>query len=154
MLEQGEIVYRKNLRFADDGKLDLKIGGHPTLNITDGSTGEIYFLLITSSRIPEKARSKRYYKLSKNKEAGLNRNSWVDLSYVFKEEAQNKIPAGEISEKVFNEIMLNFLINLQDDDIEYTKDQLKTIDEFLKLQDYNKMAKAIRKELGNKNQPK
>ena len=51
MLEKGDIIYRNNLIFADNGKLDLKIGGHPTLNITDDVNGFTYFFLITSSRI-------------------------------------------------------------------------------------------------------
>lgn len=148
MLEKGEIIYRNNLVFADNGKLDLKIAGHPTLNITDGTSGEIFFFLITSTRIKGKENEQRYFKLEKNNSSGLHKSSWVDLFYVFKEPSVNRVPAGFISDNLLNEIFFNFLISFQNNNVIYTKEQMKNIQEMLKHKDLNLMTKEI---FNNKN---
>lgn len=143
MLEKGEIIYRNNLVFEDTGKLDLKINGHPTLNITDGENGFVYFFLITSSRINRDDKNSCYYKLEAEKFGGIKKRSWVDLAYVFKEECVNRMPAGAVSEDVYNDIILQFIKNFHNSNIAYSDKQLKVIREAISEINYSKCAKSL-----------
>ena len=101
MIYAGDIIYRKNLIFNDNQKLDLKLKGHPTLNISYEYNGMVYFLVITSHR----RKGHPYYTLNPNKGNRLKKKSYVDLGHIYTEPVKNIIPTGNISEKEYNEII-------------------------------------------------
>lgn len=114
MLKIKHIVFRDNIRFPDNGILDFKIKGHPTINITEEIEGEIFFLRM-SSKIAEYIQNKNKMELIKpSKLNGLSKPSVVKVDHIIKEEYRNKCPAGSLSDIDFERV-INKLINFRAD---------------------------------------
>lgn len=100
-----DVVYRNNVKFPDSGKIDFKIDGHPTVNITDEMDGEIYFLRV-SSNVSKYIQYKDKMELIKpHKSNGLSKPSVVKVDHVLKEGFRNIWPAGTLADTDFKNVM-------------------------------------------------
>lgn len=122
-LDSGDIIFRKNLKFRDNGKLDLKFGGHPTLNILV-KEDYTYYLLITSTKI----RGREYYPLYTHKRSGLSKESFADLTYVYKEETKAQMVNGFIHEGEMQKLNKKFIKAVDESTRKYTKAQKEDIE--------------------------
>ena len=105
MQEKKDVVFRNNIKFPDNGLLDFKINGHPTVNITEECDEEIYFLRI-SSQIHQYVNNKDKMVLIKNsKYNGLSKPSVVKVDHILKEGYRNIIPAGALSNLDYNSVI-------------------------------------------------
>lgn len=111
LLEVRDIVFRNNIRFPDNGNIDTKIGGHPTVNATEEIDGEIYFFRM-SSQIAQYVQNKdKMVLIRPNRCNGLSKPSVVKVDHILKENYRIIAPAGYISENEFEEIMDKFKRN-------------------------------------------
>lgn len=104
MFYEGDIVYRKNIFFQDTGKIDYKIGGHPTLNII--YENQPCFLVISTTYHYKKKTNDEFYPLKPTKGSGLKKKSYINLSHIYKcEDEGNKVPSGKIPPEEYEKIM-------------------------------------------------
>lgn len=145
MEQKRRIIYRNNIVFGDTQKLDLKIIGHPTLNISDDVNGEMYFFLITSSRVQKD--KDLYYKIPKNKNNKLIKQSYIDLRYIYKKETINKVGYGLLAENQYRSIIKKFIEQYNLGKVKYTEEQQKLIDEFFELEEPKEIKETYEKNL-------
>ena len=96
----ADIIFRNNIRFKDK-QLDFKIKGHPTLNLTEEIDGKIYFLIMTR----HKRKGHKYYKVEPTNTNKLKDCSYLDLSYIYSEDARNIIPSGRLGMPEFEKVV-------------------------------------------------
>lgn len=103
MFYEGDVVYRNNIIFKDTGKIDYKIGGHPTLNIL--YKDEPCFLVMSTTYHYCKDSSK-FYPIKATKGSGLKRTSYINLTHIYKcGDEGNKIPSGKIPPEEYEKII-------------------------------------------------
>lgn len=84
LLNSGDIIFRNNIRFRDNNKLDFRIHGHPflLLNTITSQNSSGLFLKISSFYIPPYENA--FYKLDKNStKKKLNKDCFIDLRYIY-----------------------------------------------------------------------
>lgn len=83
MQRYGDIKYRNNIKFKEDGVIDYKLGGHPTMNLTDGNDGRIYFLVMTSNCNMAKSGNGLFYEMIPDRSNTLKCKTYLNLNYIY-----------------------------------------------------------------------
>lgn len=95
MIDTQDIVFIKNINFKDNGKIDLKINGHPGL-IIHTTEDNIYFLKI-SNHPPKSELEEEHYFI---KDLG-----YINIKHIYKKERLEYSLYTTISTDLFNKIM-------------------------------------------------
>lgn len=134
MNEIGDVIYRNNIKFKDNGKLDSRVKGHPTINISNSIDGKIYYLAVTSSKKIIK-RNYNFYKIQDKKNSKLTKHSsYVNLDLIYEEEESNKVEVGYIATLEMVTIAKSMLENY--DSIIYENVSTIGIDRLSELKNY------------------
>ena len=132
MQQFGDIVYRKCIKFKDAKKTDYKLSGHPTINLSVGSDGYYYCVVLTSNKKLAKYNRNFFYKLENKKSTGLYYDTFVNLRYIYKIPMDAMIEDRYVDDKQMNEICTQ-LIDIFDNVRENNQDlEEKTMDNILK----------------------
>ena len=94
--KKGTIVFARRTKFADNGRYDNRCGHPGMIPITaDDSTGEVYYLLMTSNMIKKVAYPDQYYDLADCWETvGLNKPSLINLRTIYNSNEIGEVLAG------------------------------------------------------------
>lgn len=149
MNEIGDVIYRNNIKFKDNGKLDSRVKGHPTINISSSINGKIYYLSVTSSRKIIK-RDYNFYKIKDKKNSKLTKqSSYVNLDLIYEEDKSNKVEVGYIATPemvtIAESILENFDSVIYENSETIAMDKLADLKNYLKefVEEYKKMKKEI-----------
>lgn len=147
MNEIGDVIYRNNIKFKDNGKLDSRVKGHPTINISGSINGKIYYLSVTSSRKIIK-RDYNFYKIKDKKNSKLTKqSSYVNLDLIYEEDESNKVEVGYIATPematIAKSILENFDSVIYENSETIGMDKLADLKNYLKgfIEKYNKIIK-------------
>lgn len=134
MNEIGDVIFRNNIKFKDNGKLDSRVKGHPTINISSSIDGKIYYLAVTSSKKIIK-RNYNFYKIQDKKNLKLTKHSsYVNLDLIYEEDESNKVEVGYIAAPEMVTIAKSMLENF--DSIIYENVSTIGIDRLSELKNY------------------
>lgn len=134
MNEIGDVIFRNNIKFKDNGKLDSRVKGHPTINISSSIDGKIYYLAVTSSKKIIK-RNYNFYKIQDKKNSKLTKHSsYVNLDLIYEEDESNKVEVGYIAAPEMVTIAKSMLENF--DSIIYENVSTIGIDRLSELKNY------------------
>lgn len=102
---EGEIIFRRNLVFKDNDNVDLKVKGHPTVNIYCDNK-ETKFLIMTST----KRKGVNYFTVKPDKKNKLKKETYIDLDHVYSESSKSHFPSGRLTQQIYNKMLKSFIV--------------------------------------------
>lgn len=90
-MKEGKIIFRKYTELEGKNIFDIKKGGHPTLNVLEKDGYTYYFIISSKIR-----KNTIYFHLYPSRKNHLTRDSYINLSYVYKEKTNVNYTYGKI----------------------------------------------------------
>ena len=124
----GSIFHNENIVFKNDNSYDINSKYHPCLIISEDE--ENFYYLTLTSQIPYRSLADKYYKLKRNNDNNLKKESYVNLRYIYKKPICWIEEVGFVNEDILKDLF-TYLDMVQekykDKDYELIKDKISAV---------------------------